>query len=303
MKVLLENPNENRDEWTRIRKERRMLGASTAADVLGLSNRSPLEAWMSVTGRNEAMQDNQRLQGGRFLEEGIARWWAFDSGATLLPSPGMVEHPRMPFMACTPDFLYLEKNKGGLEVKNRDRAAIDDWSAGPPLKEMTQLQLYLEACELEEGEFAVCFGGNKLHRYKVVRDEVYLDAVCERLTEWYERHIVKDVAPPMTTGNDEERRAFLRLYPKDSGEIKAIEDPELIQLVHDWRERDAVAKAAEKEAKAMKATLMSYADTASYLALPDGTGISFKAHEVHHEAKDAWVETRRPFTFVKKVPR
>lgn len=298
MKVLLANPADNREEWSRIRRENKMLGASTAADVLGLTNRTPFQAFMSITGRTEALYDSQPLQAGRFLERGIAQWWAFETSSVLEDSPGMIQHPVLPFLACTPDFGFDER--GVLEIKNRDRFAKDDWAEGIPLREMTQGQLYLEAWERTQGQFAVCFGGNELVRFAFERDDAFLSAVHDTLRAWYERHIVPDVAPAMT-GTEDEIRAFRRLRAMDSGAVKQL-DPGLQALAEMYRKLKAEIKERESALTVAQSALMQYADDASYLAMPDGSGFSFKAHEKVHKAKAPYIEKCRPFLMIQKVP-
>jgi hypothetical protein len=68
-----------------------------------------------------------------------------------------------------------------------------------------------------------------------------------------------------------------------------------------YHEASAQVKIFEAQKKEAQATIMQYLDDASFLALPDNSGFSFKAYEKHHEPKGAWVENCRPLLPVKKV--
>lgn len=278
--------------------------ASTAAEILGFGrgeSRTPLDAWMSIRGDKEEMHEgNERLEAGNIFEEPIAKWWAKRTARELLPSPGFIEHPTLPWLAGTPDFMFAAGDDiGVLEVKNRDRFAEGDWLAGAPPEEAIQLQLYLAICDLQHGSFGVCFGGNKLITLDVVRDDVFLSAAIEQLAQWYETHVLGDTPPPMTAC-ERDVKLWKRLHPRDNG-MRVVASEEAIMAASIYRDATARISELEKSKTAAQAVLLREIDDNTYLALPDGSGFTCKTQVSNFQAQEARTVETRVLRSVKKV--
>lgn len=299
MKVLLSNPEAERARWLEMRKGK--ISASVAAAVLGEDpNLTPLGAWLRITGREEPMKDNSRLKAGRRFERPTAEWWAEEREAELMPSPGLIAHEKHDWLVGTPDFMYRAGGQDGvLEVKNYSDWAKDEWLSGVPLPQMTQLQLYLEMCGLERGEFAVCFGQGELIPFTVIRDDNYVGTAIEALEAWKHLHLDRDDPPP-AVGRTGEVRALARLHPSENGERVVFDDSVAAAAVAmEQARRDRLE--AEKTEEQLKAIVVQAIGDASFGVMPDGTGYHWQYQEVNYPPQPARTVQKRVLIRRKKL--
>lgn len=316
MKILLQDPQANRQEWLALRAGK--IGASQAAQVLGFSEtRSPLEAWLQIMGKDE-QPDSETMWAGRMFEKACAEAWSLREKIIIAPSPGLLEHPHYPWLVGTPDFLYdklasepstrdalqraaeaalpSDPTRGVLEVKWLNTWAEADWIAQPPLPYVIQLQLYLELAGLDEGTLAVVFGGQRLHSVRLVKDEILIGQMLESLEEWHAKYILGNTPPPP---RGEDVSAWIKLNPRDSGEIVALDDGER-PLIEELEAVRSAKSAAEKRENELKAILAARCGDASAALCSDGYGITFRAQDVNHRAKEAYTSTSRVMRVTRK---
>jgi putative phage-type endonuclease len=290
MKILLANPNENRAEWLALRAGK--IGASQAAQVLGFDeHRSPLQAWMQIKGKDE-QPDTEAMWAGRTFEKACAEAWAERERKMVHPTPGLLQHERLTWLIGTPDFLFNGFDKPGvgvLECKWLNQFAEGDWLGQPPLKYLVQLNLYLELTGLDEGALAAVFGGQKLHSVRVVKDEILIQNVLEALEEWHEKYIVGDT-PPNPRGEDVS--AWIKLNPRDSGEIIQLDDGEL-PMVEELERVRAEKSNCEKREEELKAWVATRLGTATAGVFSNGLAVTFKAQTTNHKAKKAYTTQTR----------
>lgn len=302
--ILLSDPTNNRQEWKKLRQGR--LGASQVAEVLGFSDRrSPLEAWERITGRyvEDEAEEGQRIRAGRHLEGGIANWWAEETNAELEPTPGLLVDPDRPWLIGTPDFgikkVHGAELQAVLEVKNVDRQFKELWVTAPPNAYYIQLQLYLHLWQREAGYFAVAFGGNELMNLVQYRDDSFIDHLLVAVEAWYERHVVKDIPPPLTP-SEGAMQVFRRLHPKDNGQVLIL-PKHLVAVASRFDEVTDEIKSREAERDGLKAQLMEAIGDNTFGALPDGSGFSFKHQISNYKATEARTVETRVFKRAKRV--
>lgn len=242
----------------------------------------------------------QRIKAGRYLEDGIARWWADDQQAKLIETPGLLIDPDRPWLIGTPDFGAIRNGQTiVLEVKNVDRQFKDRWLTGAPNDYLVQIQLYMHLWGLDQGEFAVCFGGNELVPRVETKNEVLLDEVLSALEEWHERHIVGDTPPPMEP-TEESMRAWRKLHPKDNGRTIVL-PPSFDEAAAGLAELELEAKRIDSQISAIKASVMEAIGDNTFGMLGDGSGWSFKTSTIHEKPREARTREQRTLRRVKRV--
>jgi len=115
----------SRDEWLKGRSS--YIGGSELATIMGLNKyQSPYQLWLLKTGREQPMSDNKQTLSGRFLEDGIARYWEHETGNKIIEASAndnVYIHNLYDFLRGTPDrrFFWGEdrslNNRAVLEVK------------------------------------------------------------------------------------------------------------------------------------------------------------------------------------------
>lgn len=91
---------------TQLGLRRTGIGGSEIAAVVGLNPwRSPLDVYLSkVEGWEQ--EDNAAMERGRFLEDGVAQWYAHRTGVRL-ETVSTLPHYEKPLALCTPDRFIL----------------------------------------------------------------------------------------------------------------------------------------------------------------------------------------------------
>ena len=98
---------------------RKGLGGSDIAAVLGISPyKSAYEVYEEkVNGYCKDLSNNEKVQSGIFLEDGIAKWYENVKGVGTFKPTTIRTHKDLPFLLANPDRLVAGK-KIGVEIKN-----------------------------------------------------------------------------------------------------------------------------------------------------------------------------------------
>lgn len=172
------------------------IGSSETPALLGVSPYiSKFELWHQKKGnlKPEFLDDDERIQAGRFLEPAIAEWanhkW---DDWSLLNVPGYLKHFTTPGLGASLDFSTKDTGLP-VEIKNVDGWIFkQQWNAegdvivDAPLHHIIQVQTQL-ACvpDSEYGWLLVCVGGNKLYRMKVERHQGIIARIEAEVTEFW----------------------------------------------------------------------------------------------------------------------
>lgn len=152
----------------------RGIGGSDAPVILGLSKFStPLQLWLSKTGRAEETPDNPVLRRGRKLEAVVASEYEEETGRTVRPGTFAV-HPEIPWMLGHADRLIVSAHRedpGVLEAKAANVFKIREWDEEAPLPAQVQLQHYLAVTGLQWGSVAGLLGGIEFKYQDLERNE------------------------------------------------------------------------------------------------------------------------------------
>lgn len=202
--------NMNHAQWLDARKSG--IGGSDAAAVLGLSPwRSPLDVFLEKTGQAQAQPETDAMYWGTRLEALVADKYCEVSGNEVRRVNAILRSDKHPCLignidrAVCPEKGKLPVVKGEfrtpkiLECKTA-RSKTDDWGEDGtdkiPDYYLVQVLHYLGLTGCESCDVACLFlDSRKFGVYTVHADEELIDGIADRLAEWWDEHVVKNVAP------------------------------------------------------------------------------------------------------------
>jgi len=166
------------DVWKSLRAEN--VGGSEVAALFGESPYlTYYKLWHIKRGTLEApnLDDNERVQAGKFMESGAIQWYNAKYKTKFFQPFQYVKHATVVGMGCTPDAFEANDPLIMAQVKIVDFIQfIQKWEAEgdtitkAPLDILLQVQHEMECCGREESHLIVVVGGNRLFRMICKRD-------------------------------------------------------------------------------------------------------------------------------------
>lgn len=185
--------------------------------------------WLEKAGKLKPdFVDNERVDAGKFLEEGLAKWavskWP---EAPLRKVRRYMTHPQIQGWGATLDYETVTGLRP-VEFKNVDALIFkDQWGTPddgvntPPIHIMLQLQAQLGVSGKDEGDVIVCVGGNELKRATFkLHDETQIKIGKAIAEFWVSVALNK---PPLAFADIDTASAFYRYGTPDHG--VALNDP------------------------------------------------------------------------------
>jgi predicted phage-related endonuclease len=253
-------PDADRAEWLAAR--RAGIGGSEIASLFGEGYDSEYRVWLDKLGLiEEEYAPGTPTWRGRWLEPHLADLFAEQVRLEVRPC-GLVQNVNTPEMIVTPDRLVEGQHGTGyglLEIKSMSSQARDSdgqtrlaqvWRRGQvPLRVWYQGQYQLAVTGLE----AVWFLGYEIDQPPIVlgpfdRDERLIAEMRERVTTWWDAHIVRGDPPPVDLARLDEDEAALR-WPHVTID-KAVECDEPYNLMQLLERRAQLASKASGGRKA-----------------------------------------------------
>lgn len=181
------------DVWKSLREKN--IGGSEVAALFGESPYLTFyKLWHIKRGLIEApnLDDNERVQAGKFMEGGALAWYNSKYGTNFFQPHQYVMHKTVTGMGCTPD--AFDKEAGNMaQVKIVDYIQfIRKWEAEgdtitkAPLDILLQVQHEMECCDIDESHLIVVVGGNRLLRMICKRDTVVGAMLCMKVIEFWD---------------------------------------------------------------------------------------------------------------------
>jgi predicted phage-related endonuclease len=254
------------EEQKKFRAEN--IGSSEIACLFGCGRKTPFELFLEKTGQVQAddLSGLDWIEGGIFLEPGIARWYAHKTGNRVQKVHRYTKHPKIKGWGANLDYEIIGHARGAapLEIKNVNFFIHKRmWSQGEdeegdggeaPLHIELQLQHQIGATGRNWGAIAACVGGSQLRFIERDRHQPTIDLIGEKIEEFWDR-VRRDDAPDIMGGEDLD--ALKKLYPRHvEGQFIPVGDnarDEFVAqmlLLHDAKERKAQAEKAEADAQA-----------------------------------------------------
>lgn len=239
------------DVWE-FRRRKGITGSNITA-VLGFSGYdTPWEVWADKTGvREDDDHGSPAAQLGTDLEP-----WLLAQAPRLLdadvsrPPARTYAHPIHGWRMYSPDGFVTDGRL--FEAKTAGLAsgfgAPPGWADGAvPLGYEFQVRWGLHVHDAPAAEVIALVAGLGLIRRTVTRDLAIEADLVEQVTEWWSRHLIGGIEPPLGAGDND---AILRRYPTSSGATVDLDDSNAADLwmaYRDARDRETTAK-ADKEA-------------------------------------------------------
>jgi putative phage-type endonuclease len=226
----------SRPEWLAAR--RTGIGASDAAALFGVSPyHSRLSLYFEKRGLVEMGEaESEAMYWGRTLQEPIAARYAKETRRRIVLGGefDLRRHEGEPFMIATLDAMaeidterQSQPAPGGgtgpgvVEIKNTGFFKREDWTDEPPLPFLIQAnhQMYVEGTQW--ASVAALVGGNMFFYADLKRNDAFIEVLVKQCRTFWEDHVLagKEPAPDASEAT---KRVLKALYPRDTGEAKAL---------------------------------------------------------------------------------
>jgi len=263
----------SRAAWLKARRSG--LGASDTSAILGLNpHRTALDVWLDKTATGEPVDvQSKAMTAGHKLEDVVARWTVDDYPwlGKLVPTPGLLAHPKHPWMLATLDRGLANRGsrdnpvRAILEVKTTNwRTYKDDWLEGvPPPHIQVQCQQQMAVTGMDECWVAAGVGGldgpfSIREPFRVPRSDQVIDQIITYAGGWWADHVEAGVRPEPTFGDAGKMGT---LYPTDDA-LEAVPltdelEAHLATYLDAKRRADAAKDEADRAVFAIRAVMKS----------------------------------------------
>lgn len=243
---------------------RKMIQASDAAKVLGLSKFGTImDVWIDKTDPNPPI-DAPHLMGGRKFEQVILEWFADVEQCEIeFADPfEIISADRWPRVGATLDALRLPE-RTPIDAKLIDRPKASEWgepgSDDMPVYYAVQLVVQMAVVDAPFAELAVRFPGAQPVGFRIHRDLDVEREVMGRCQDFYERHVLTRVPPPID--NTESYASYLKSRLTQATQQLVLAEPEMHTIVVNREEARERLEHAEAEVRffdnVLKATIGS----------------------------------------------
>lgn len=267
------------EEWYEAR--RTGIGGSDAAKLCGVSPwGSPFSLYQRKRGaiKDDGPASMQAIW-GNLLEEPVRRRYEKVTGRPVHKGVVLQRHPEHTYLLANTDGLIPagavdnRRTDGVYEGKTTAPWNAGDWSDGPPLGYVVQVQHYLLVQELEWAGMC-CFVGTArdVIVYDVERDDRFLRRYQVIAKEFWER--VENGDPPPVDRSGATRRALDALYPKAIKKACVRLDWEYLHLADSLLEMRSEMSTLKKKKDGAETLLRGALKQAQYGLLPDGRALS-----------------------------
>ena len=233
--------------------ERKGIGASLIYDVVV----DPMRAYLILRGIIPALEDNDALKAGRYLEPAVRQWYADEKGVQIEGDGRLVVmHPTEAWMFCSPDgFVLTDDGVEGYEGKN-----MNSWRGGELEDGLRSAPRYLmqcvwqaHICGFPRVRFAALIGGNVPKFDFTMEYAEYADMAreLEAIARHFWHENVQKGIPPAVTGS-ESSAAFLRTYKLNPLEGYKVASADALAMADQYLGAAAdlaTLEAIQKEAK------------------------------------------------------
>jgi len=210
------------------------ISGSNIAAICGLNPyRTPTDAWLSIMGLKDELEDNEAKRWGKALEPVLAQRYHEDTGAILFPSiktgfdyQRPLFHPDVPWWLGTPDRLVVDDPV--MQTENLDEAHEmvkhpdfwkhvlglwegktggarqkffwgNDYDEVVTIPEMylCQVAWYFPIARVQWCDVSVLLDTNKYQCPRIIREEPLINALYQVGARFWQDHILTNQPPPV----------------------------------------------------------------------------------------------------------
>jgi putative phage-type endonuclease len=203
------------------------IGGSDIAAILGVSPwRNVVDLWLDkITPRAENGQNAGAKRRGSRMEPYILDMIREEHGLEIVTANQRYIDTELPFMAAEIDFEYRDLETGAIEngeIKTVHPFKAKEWGENGtdqlPLHYVAQVQHGLGVRSARRCRvFALI--GDDLKPYVVDRDDELIEAMRARAVEFWTKHVLAKVQPPLDYEHKDIIETLKRLYPGTDGTI------------------------------------------------------------------------------------
>lgn len=292
-------------------------GGNDIASILGVGFKSRLRLWGETTGRieREDISRKPHVRLGTLLEPIVKQLYTDERGDKILPSPGLVQHPTLDYVAVTSDGIIEREGQplANFSAKTFNVFRRKEWERDVPLRAQVQahaemwvlgidVTIYAALCrdgEIEEEEDAD-------EQYVPREDSLLLWAERERrndlieligneVVDFREKHVVRDIPPD--PGSD--LKVVKAIWKKEIPDKVATLSAELELAWFRNKELAAMRTAAKKEQDEIKAKILVAMGDAEYGLTPGNMVLRAREYTVEPKMHPGY--SARPLISVKKI--
>jgi len=264
-RVLLQKAS--RAQWLRARG--RGIGGTDAAAILGHHKWStPLDVWLSKTGRAEPTPSSYPMARGNALEAFLLAEYGRQTGAIIERPPALLAHPDHPELVASLDGL----------AHHRDRTVVVDaktvghrgagvwWDEERMCPDMYAVQMlhYLAVTGLEEAVLVADVAGDYTE-VAIARDRAWEAAALPLLVRWWAEHVVADTPPPADWERDS-IPALNRAWVTEPGETVEA-DLSTAAAVHACVDRARIEAQVKRDKDSLRVLIRERMGTAQVLTI------------------------------------
>lgn len=196
------------------------VGASEASALVGLHPHiSAVDVYERLV-NGGAKEESEQLKRGRYLEPGLAEWYADRTGIEpgALTAAKTLAIDRYPHLCATPDrIVYRDGSYRLLELKTAKTYGAEDWGEQGtdevPLHYAMQVQLTLAVTQMPVADIgAYLTVQDEFRVYTIEANEKYQRDAYDIIHAWYEKH-VRTKTPPAPDGHEKYTEWLKREFP------------------------------------------------------------------------------------------
>jgi putative phage-type endonuclease len=252
MTEAVATPTTEQRKATWLAERRTCISGTELSCILGLNRYAgPMQVYLDKKGLAEPLIETSPMRWGKRLEREILKGYADDLQRPIqfADSYQLIRCPGFPLLGATLDARWLDGDCRPVDAKNR-RQKTPDWGESGtdqfPRHYQIQLIAQMMVTGTQVADLAALFGGNELVPYTIILDPDYPEIIKEKVSKWWEFHIVQD-NPPEVDGSDASTEYLKAKFARGVEMTKPATDQ-----VRAWVEARKAADAEIKEAERRK---------------------------------------------------
>jgi len=249
MQILIENCQENKEEWLKAREGK--ITATMAYDAANIDEGSePMNAWLSLRGERAPFEPNEAMEIGLLLEDDVAelfcrRYIEDNPGADVELKKFDVfgVHDKYDFLGSSFDYeVYINGERNLLETKTTRARFLPQWEDGniPNRYRAQALHEMAVSGDVQRIYLAALIFEPTLRYSLVEREETLVDELIKRELALYE--LFRKGEPPELKNPTQEHLKALFWETDESEIVLELKHTEIIEGYKYAREAEKTAK-------------------------------------------------------------